>query len=328
MKTIQILFNNTGYEPFIDFLKAYAIICVLIGHTFPHVDKIGYPLWIGMQVPIFVLIQAYHVLKRPSYKLDLKKIFLRILLPYAIVLSGIILVYIFSGNFNKQQITIGLISGGYGPGSYYPWIYIQIAILFHFIHPIFNKINIGKQAIMWIAICEGFEILESCVSLPNFIHRLLAIRYLFLIYLAWRWVIEGIVINKSTIFISLLSGLSIAYFFYCNFDNEPFFYNTGWNYHRWPCYYYVSTLFCYLLYLVYCKVYLHKLINKLFKFLAKCSYEIFLIQLAVITILPQFSFIENKYIAYIYWIIVVWITSLAGGYLFNIVYSKFLKRIS
>ena len=169
--------------------------------------------------------------------------------------------------------------------------------------------------------------LESCINFPDPIHRLLAIRYLFLIYLAWLWVIDGIVLNKLTILLSVLSVLSISYFYFCNVNNEPLFYNTVWSYHRWPCYFYVSTLFCFLLHLIYVSVSKISLFDKTIKFLAKCSYEIFLVQMAVIAVLPRFSFIGNKYLALSLWITVVWISSLTGGYAFNIVYSKMLKRI-
>lgn len=327
MKAIQIELNKTGYEPFFDFLKAYAIICVLIGHTFPYLDKIGYPLWAGMQVPIFVLIQAFHVLKKPSSNLDFKKLFSRILLPYIIVLSGIVLVYLSFGKLDNNQIIRGLIKGGYGPGSYYPWAYIQLAIILHYVRPLFEKWNVTRQTILWIAVCEGFEILESCINLPDPIHRLLAIRYLFLIYLSWRWVKEGIVINKRTVVLSILSGLSIAYFFYCDCNNEPLFYTTGWSCHRWPCYFYVSTLLCYLLHAIYVLVSKVTFVDKTIKFLAKCSYEIFLVQMAVIALLPRFGFIGNKYLALSLWITVVWTLSLAGGFVFNKVYSNILKRL-
>ena len=114
MKAIQIELNKTGYEPFLDFLKAYAIICVLIGHTFPYLDKVGAPFWLRMQVPIFVLIQAFHVLKKPSSKLDFKKLFSRVLLPYMIVLIGIVFVYLLFGKLDNNQIIKGLIGGGTG----------------------------------------------------------------------------------------------------------------------------------------------------------------------------------------------------------------------
>ena len=327
MKTIQIELNKTGYEPFLDYLKAFAIICVLIGHTFHFLNLMGYSFWIGMQVPLFVLIQAFHVLKKPSTKLDFKKIFLRILLPYFIILLGIVLVYLFFGKMDNRLIVKGLIGGGYGPGSYYPWIYLQLAVILYLIRPVFDKEDLIKQAVLWLVVCEGIEILESLLNVPEPIHRLLAVRYLFLIYLAWIWVKKGIVINKSTLLLSVLSLLSIVYFEYCNFNNEPLFFDTAWKYHRWPCYFYVSTLLCYLLYTIYKYVSQVRLIDRIVQFLAKCSYEIFLVQMAVIPILPKLSFINNKYIALSLWISIVWAISLVGGYLFNTIYSNFLKRI-
>lgn len=327
MKAIQIKLNKKGYEPFIDFLKAYAIICVLIGHTFPYLDKVVAPFWLEMQVPIFVLIQAFHVLKKPSSELDFKKLFSRVLLPYMIVLIGIVFVYLLFGKLDNNQIIKGLIGGGYGPGSYYPWVYIQLAIILHLVRPLFNRGNTTNQTILWIVVCEGFEILESCINMPDPIHRLLAVRYLFLIYLSWRWVKQGIIINKRTILLSILSGLSIAYFYYCNFNNEPLFCTTGWTYHRWPCYFYVSTLLCYLLHIIYVPISKISFVDRVIRFLAKCSYEIFLLQMAVIALLPRFGFIGNKYLALFLWITVVWISSLVGGYVFNRVYSNILKRI-
>ena len=112
MKSFQIELNKIGYEPFLDFLKAYSIICVLIGHTLPYLNKVGAPLWLEMQVPIFVLVQAFHVLKKPSSKLDLKKIFFRIVLPYLFVLLGIILAYFYFDKMTNELIMRGLIGGG------------------------------------------------------------------------------------------------------------------------------------------------------------------------------------------------------------------------
>lgn len=325
--TIQIELNKTGYEPFLDFLKGFAIICVLIGHTFPFLNFVGYSFWIGMQVPIFVLIQAFHVLKKPETKFSLRKIFFRILLPYCIIQIGIILIYSIFGRLDNILINKILSGGGYGPGSYYPWIYIQLAIITHFIRPLFSKGNYIWQTIAWIVVCEGLEILSSCINLPDHFHRLLAIRYLFLIYLAWLWVKDGIVINKLTILLSVLSGLSIAYFYYCNVNNEPLFYTTAWKYHRWPCYFYVSTLLCYLLHVLYVSSSKFSFFDKTMKFLAKYSYDIFLVQMAVIAVLPRLYLLGNKYLALSMWIIVVWISSLVGGYVFNKVYKKILKRI-
>ena len=81
----QIVFVKNGYDPFIDFIKAYAIICVLIGHTIPYSELWGYGLWAGMQVPLFILIQSFHFFKREANSVSIKKIFNRVLLPFLVV---------------------------------------------------------------------------------------------------------------------------------------------------------------------------------------------------------------------------------------------------
>ena len=85
MKMIKITLNKSGYEPFFDFIKAYAILCVLMGHTIPFLKETGYSLWYGMQVPLFVLIQAFHALKKESFSFSIKKISKRIIYPFLLI---------------------------------------------------------------------------------------------------------------------------------------------------------------------------------------------------------------------------------------------------
>lgn len=175
-----------------------------------------------------------------------------------------------------------------------------------------NKGTKIQQIIIAIIICEIFEIVVSKLGIPDHIYRLIALRYLFLIFLAWLWLQEGIVLNKKTFLLSILSLLSIIYFEYFSIDNSPFFCNTSWTFHRWPCYYFVSTVLCYLLYCIYQLVSQISVLNKAIHILAKCSYEIFLIQMALITLIPYFG---------IGWIIFIVFLSIFGGYYFNKMYA-------
>ena len=84
MKVKTITFNKTGYDPFFDFIKAWAIICVIFGHTFPYLNQVGYSLWLGIQVPLFILIQVFHSYKNDTSKINLAKIFSRVFLPFVI----------------------------------------------------------------------------------------------------------------------------------------------------------------------------------------------------------------------------------------------------
>lgn len=75
---MTISFNTKGYDVFIDFIKAYAIMCVLFGHTFLWLDKVGYGVWAGMQVPLFILVQAFHWYKKDKPVINFVKILKRV----------------------------------------------------------------------------------------------------------------------------------------------------------------------------------------------------------------------------------------------------------
>ena len=334
-KTVS--FNKTGYDPFIDFIKAYAIMCVLIGHTLPAHDYWGYGLWAGMQVPLFVLVQSFHSFKKDIPNINLKKIFLRVILPYILVQS-IALLYLL--NIDSTKFYYFLLSGGAGPGSYYPWVYIQIALLLPIIKKWIdkNQNNKTKVLISFIIICESFEILFSIINLPDRLYRLFAIRYFFLLYFGWIWVREGIIINKRTTLLSFLSFIAIIYFEYFSVDDEVIFYKTAWKFHRWPCYYFVAVWGAFILRILYKLLCGRTYIMRLIKLLAKCSYEIFLTQMIVLYIYPSWyikdiimlSGINNLIIVellqLIIRIMVVFIFSILIGYYFNRYYNRLICK--
>lgn len=336
-KAKTVSFNKSGYDPFIDFIKAYAIVCVLIGHTLPYLDYWGYGLWAGMQVPLFVLVQSFHSFKKDNHSINLKKILLRVILPYLLVQSTVFLYIIF---FDSTKFYYFLLSGGAGPGSYYPWVYIQIALLLPIIKKWIdkNQNNKTKVLISFLIICESFEILFSIINLPDRLYRLFAIRYIFLLYFGWIWVREGIIINKRTTLLSFLSFIAIIYFEYFSVDDEVLFYNTAWKYHRWPCYYFVAIWGGYLLKKLYERLCSKTYFMKLIKLLAKCSYEIFLIQMIVLYVYPS-DYIKdmiiisglNNYIIVdslqlTIKMIAVFISSILIGYYLNLYYTRLICK--
>ena len=111
-KIKQIEFVKNGYDPFIDFIKAYAIICVLLGHTIPDADKWGYFLWAGMQVPLFILIQTFHFYKKKS-NLSIKKILVRVIIPFVLISAVTFLLKVLQGGIGAKSLIIsGLANGG------------------------------------------------------------------------------------------------------------------------------------------------------------------------------------------------------------------------
>lgn len=286
-----IYFKKEGYDPFIDFLKAYSIVCVLLAHAIPNqlFDYIQFMVWGGMQVPMFVLIQTFHACKQGNVSFNLKKLWKRIIIPFFVVQLVVLVVLLLSSSSSSTEIVIRktITAGGNGPGSYFVWIYIQIALILPILWPLFVKLT-GKQLLFFfVVISLFFDCFFSLIHLSQNVYRLLATRYLFLIFLGAKWVTEGVIINKKTITISLASIIAVEFFVYSKIDLEPFFFTTEWKTHRWACYYYVAILMPSALYNVYIRI---KGRKRLFSFIAKIgqsSYEIFLVNMAVFTFFPE-----------------------------------------
>ena len=323
--TTAIGFNKTGYDPFIDFIKAYAIICVLIGHTLP-VTYLMYGLWAGMQVPLFILVQTFHFYKKEGARLNIKKIFQRVVLPFVVVgLLELLFIYLVSKeHYDNPLIKKWLLKGGgYGPGSYYPIIYVQIALLLPCFSWVLNSLNRSRLILFFIVVAEVLEVTCSLIQPPEWLYRLLAIRYLFLILLGWLWVKDGITLNRKMVILSLLSALAIIYFeyvvVYFHVDNEPWFFNTAWTFHRWPCYYFCANGLVFLLHVIWECLNKTEWINSLIKELAKSSYEIFLVQMCVCY---ARGFLHMPGSVSIF---VVWTISILGGIAFNRINSMFFR---
>ena len=338
-KEMLIKFQTTGHDEFIDFIKSYAILCVILGHTFPLLDKIGYGIWAGMQVPLFILIQTFHYLKKErNFKINISKILGRVAIPFII---AEILTFIVALLVKKENASIliqeFIQKGGYGPGSYYPYIYLQITLLLPFFAILLkhsstvnspmvqsSEFRVQSLLIVFLLLSEGFEILFSLTDFPDTIYRILAIRYIFLIYLGWLWVKDGVIINKTTILLSVLSLCAIIYFEYGPIDNEPWFYSTGWKFHRWPCYFFVANGFIAILHYVWKYLKNNKFIVNAVKTIASATYEIYLIQMSVIYLFTtkSITFTTNVMLRYIIWLVIVWTISVGGGILINKIINK------
>ena len=321
-----ITFNTSGYDGFIDFIKAYAILCVLFGHTFgPILDKVAYGVWAGMQVPLFILVQAFHCYKKDSYKVKIGKVLKRVFLPFLVLELLTFLIALACGSECNSMIHNGLIGGGYGPGSYFPWIYIQVAVLLPFIAILFKNCKRETALIVFLIICEGFEVLFSYINISEEAYRLLCPRYLFLFFLGWLWAKDGVKINVWTILISSISFASIIYFEYFSVYDEPWFFTTGFTFHRWPCYFFVALGFTALLNKVWAFLSRYKTIVLYTSVIASASYEIFLLQMSIIYLFHSDSlfFVSSGFLRYGMWLLIVWIFSIVGGVYLHLIINKY-----
>ena len=292
---LEVKLNNTGYDPFIDFLKGMCMVWVVLTHSIPYEWKqlIGFPFWGAQAVPLFLLIQGYHYFKKENHSaFNWDKLFKRIILPFTIaqviILVSIILRHYFDDNGSLiTLIKRWIIGGGYGPGSYYFWIYLQFAILIPCLEWLQCHIKLPSWGwlIIFAIISELLEILCSIINISDGLYRLFAIRYVFLIYGGYLWAKDGIKLSWKTAILSLVSIAAIYLLQYRHVIFEPWIFDTTWTYFHWFCYFYAIWGLAWLLYLLYG---ISKgVVATMVQYMGKYSYEIFIFQMMVFYFFPK-----------------------------------------
>lgn len=329
-----IFLSKEGYDPFIDYLKGMSIFFVVLAHCLPLQEHILFSLWGAQAVPLFLFVQVFHCYKKGvdciSVSYDLKKIFHRIFKPFLLLVVIQLLLLIFIQD-NNSIVTIknAILSGGIGPGTYYIWIYVQFFFLLPIVGLVIRRIRGRYLLISFIVICVALEMLCTYIHIPAGLYRLLAIRYVFLIYLGYMWTVKGIEINKRTILLSFVSILFILIFMYTSINLDPIFFSNDWKSCHWVCYFYVAYLFVYLLHKVYqCS---NRYIKSLFCLMGKCSYEVFLLQMFVFTFFPSaadMAFIGNSYVIVLIRIVLTTLLSIFPILFYNYYLKKYKYRLS
>lgn len=138
MENGVFIFKKEGHDSFIDYLKGLCILFVIMQHSMGGLFQ-NYTLfmfWGRFAVPIFLLIQVFHFYRKGMEKVNWSKLFSRIIKPFLIfqLFLSIILLLLSYKDMNGI-IHSSIYYGGSGSGAYYPWIYIQFALLL----PLFSK---------------------------------------------------------------------------------------------------------------------------------------------------------------------------------------------
>ena len=145
-RTIELMKN--GYAPFLDFLKGFCILSVIFNHCFgPQKDNFFFPYWGQLAVPLFLILQSYHVFRRDNVQIgkpQVTKMMHRIFLPFvAVTLLEFSLCLLFRDTSLMQLAKGTILSGGIGPGSYYFWVYLQFFFLIPLTYWAFRRFNIN-----------------------------------------------------------------------------------------------------------------------------------------------------------------------------------------
>lgn len=289
-KNYILSFEKYKYDPFLDFVKGICIVLVILTHCInSKIDLYsGFSIWGRPAVPVFLIIQVFHCYKRGigEATFNKQKIWNRIFKPFIycqlFILSFIGIVYFYNDYYGLfYSLKKILISGGLGPGAYYPWIYVQFAFILPLFKTAFKKLSILSLFFLFVFLSHISELFFIYFDIPEEIYSIIFLRYIFLIYIGYICVYKGLVINKLTILAIIISLLFTFIFVYSDVDLSPFFYTEtrGWKTCHWVCYIYMTYLFLLVIKLIYNKIIKNSIVIDFIVLLGKRSYEIFLFQI-------------------------------------------------
>lgn len=283
---IKIEFDKTKYDPQIDYIKGLCILFVIWTHCISR-DELGYmlyPYWGDTAVPIFLIIQVFHyykkgvVLRMPNPL----KLWKRILLPFTIMIAMMFI----SQFFIYYDVTNGVFSPSLywnkrGPGSYYIFIYLELAFIIPLFAPLFKRLSTKWLLFVFIMLSQLIEFVTCITHCPDNIYRITFFRYTFLIFIGYLLATKGFVLNKYTISGGIISMLFIYIFAYTRIYMEPLFstHLDLWPLCHWVCYIYITFFFLAFLKYTYPKLNMHLHIRTYIEKIGKYSYEIYLFQI-------------------------------------------------
>jgi len=275
----------------IDFIKAIAIISVILLHTIPS-DKlllILAPFHIWHAVPVFIMIAGINstlsINRRGEFNFyseysfnRITKYIQRLLLSYSIIWSFEIVVLIIQNNASFPKLISSYIMGGFGPGSYFTPLFVQHLILFPLIifikNSLQNKFKINDRLILFLFFSFSIFLEYFCIYLDvsSDLYRLLYVRYLFSAILG-HYLVCNILDKKILVFGSLFSFFYILVVSYFKVRFSVIY--PAWGFQHAPAFFY-TILIIYFLWLFYSRL---QKMGPSFLPIGKASYHIFLCQM-------------------------------------------------
>ena len=282
----RISFKKEGYDPLIDYIKGLCILFVIWTHCMNRgeLSSILFPYWGDTAVPIFIIIQVFHYYKKgvgvrlPS----LPKLWKRILRPYIVMVALMFIAQFFM----YYDITDGTFSPSLywekrGPGSYYIFIYLEMAFVIPLFAPLFRRLSTKWLLVIFIFLSQLVETICSLTHCPDNIYRIIFPRYLFLIFIGYLLAVKGLRLNKLTIIAGIFGMLFIYLFAYSRCDMEPVFctHLSLWPLCHWICYLYIAYFFLTFLKYTYTKLIKSNRFMSCIKIIGKYSYDIYIFQI-------------------------------------------------
>jgi len=239
----------------IDIIKGLAIISVIFQHTLSpiYLTSIYRIFHFEQAVPLFMLISGYVFTLSYNNKgiTDLKNCYnlnilkgkiKRLYAPFLVIyflevlLSNIFL----SKSVDAHFLLVNLIFGGFGPGSYYPFIMLQFLFIIPIIYVISYK-HLNYSLPIFFAIGIFFEIYIYLSGMNEGLYRLLIGRYIFAIALGSYLALNQNKMNKILLYVG--SIFSVVYMYASIYHDYHIFGHTYWLPEQAPAYFYTAFLF-------------------------------------------------------------------------------------
>jgi len=211
--------------------------------------------------------------------------FLRIFIPYVVIfIIEIILYKITNREISLKEVVVGFFTGGWGPGSYYFPVLLQLLLLFPFIL-LLAKTKYGWLCLVLIQIL--LEITTQRFGMSDWVYRLLFFRYLgfvtfgILLYLnntgKYKGLVSKIIQQKYLLSLSFICGVGIIYLL--NYSSyQPVLFK------RWTTTSLPVVLYCFPLVFISMKSEIllkkiPKMLDRVILIIAKSTFHIFLVQM-------------------------------------------------
>lgn len=269
----------------LDVIKGVCILMVVFTH-YDWSDRqrliLLFPFWIAMAVPVFMVITGY--VSALSYNrtgsFDLKSAYkptiiiskcLRYTIPFipAFIIGALAQVIGKHKGFSIIGLVLDFIKGGYGPGSYYFPIMIQLMFILPIVYYFIDKYE-TKGLIVCFVFTILFELACKIINISDGFYRFLAFRYIFIASFGCYLYGTKCQRNKAYWVACLLGIVYIILFEYIGIRH--IFINDAWD---------GTSVFAVLFILPIVRFAIGKkdMTNKVLELLGKASYNIFLVQM-------------------------------------------------
>lgn len=175
----------------VDVIKGICILFVIITHfEWQNSERmaLGFPFWIDMAVPVFMIISGY-VSSLSAEKRNIKGVsdlylpsvivpkLIRYTIPFLIIYLINSVIFFSDGSWGISQIVFGIFSGGTGPGAYYYPVLIQFVFLFPVVYGIIKKYDFNGL-ILCVFANLFYELIKCLYGMSDSEYRLLVFRYI------------------------------------------------------------------------------------------------------------------------------------------------------